>query len=74
MALDILFVDNLAIEIRTSFERSVLQLWPAGVLMFFLASGPLQLAAPEKASTKNKTPKKAAKPSPAPRKHAAETR
>jgi hypothetical protein len=74
MLLDILFVDNLPIEIGTSFERTLLQLWPAGVLLLFLAFGPLQLTAPEKAATKNKASKKAPKSSRAPRKHAAETR
>jgi hypothetical protein len=51
LLVDILFVNNLAIEIGTSFERALLQLWPAGLLMFFIASGPLQLvaAAPTKA-------------------------
>jgi hypothetical protein len=74
MLLDILFVDNLVVEIGTAFERALLQLWPAGVLMLFLAFGPLQLTAPEKTAAKNKTPKKAPKPSRAPGKHAAETR
>ena len=43
--MDILYVDNLPLEIGTSFERILLQLWPAALLMFFLASGPLQLVA-----------------------------
>jgi hypothetical protein len=52
---DLLYVNNLGIEIATSFERILLQLWPAGLLLFFLASGPLQLIAP-------KPQKKAGKP------------
>jgi hypothetical protein len=60
---DILFVDNLPIEIGTSFERVLLQLWPAGVFLFFLASAPLQLNAAEKPAAKNKASRKALKPS-----------
>ena len=44
LLMDILYVDNLGLEIGTSFERILLQLWPAALLVFFLASGPLQLA------------------------------
>ena len=44
---DILYVDNLGLEIATSFERVMLQVWPAALLAFFLASGPLQLVAPK---------------------------
>jgi hypothetical protein len=47
LLVDILYVNNLPLEISTSFERILLQLWPAGLLMFFLASGPLQLVAPK---------------------------
>ena len=43
LLVDLLYVDNLPLEIATSFERIFLQFWPAGLLMFFLASGPLQL-------------------------------
>jgi hypothetical protein len=70
LLMDILFVENLTVEIGTSFERDVLQLWPAGVFLFFLASGPLQLAAAEKPVPGKKTSKKALKPS----RRAAETR
>jgi len=55
LLVDILYVDNLAVEITSSFERILLQLWPAALLMFFLASGPLQLAAPEPALRKAKS-------------------
>ncbi len=58
---DLLLMDNLALEINTSFERILLQLWPAALLMFFLASGPLQLAAPQPQGKVNKE-KKANKP------------
>jgi Dolichyl-phosphate-mannose-protein mannosyltransferase len=52
---DALLIDNLAVEINTSFERILLQLWPAALLMFFLASGGLQLAAakPEKKANRH---------------------
>jgi hypothetical protein len=45
LSVDLFYVDNLPIEIGTSFERVLLQLWPAALLTFFLASGPLQLVA-----------------------------
>jgi hypothetical protein len=54
LLVDILFVDNLPVEISTSFERILLQLWPAALLMFFLASGPLQLVAPKPQKKANK--------------------
>jgi hypothetical protein len=66
----ILFADNLALEISASLEAKLLQLWPAGVLLFFLAAGPLQLTAAEKPAPKSKTSKKALKPV----RRAAETR
>jgi hypothetical protein len=43
LLLDVLYVDNLALEISTSFERIMLQLWPGALMAFFLASAPLQL-------------------------------
>jgi hypothetical protein len=52
LLMDILYIDNLGLEIATSFERILLQLWPAALLMFFLASGPLQFVAPQKKPTK----------------------
>jgi hypothetical protein len=58
---DLLFADNLALEINTSFERILLQLWPSALLMFFLASGPLELIAPTPQGKINKE-KKAGKP------------
>jgi hypothetical protein len=57
---DILYLDNLGLEIATSFERILLQLWPAALLVFFLASGPLQLVAP-KPQVKLSKEKKASK-------------
>jgi hypothetical protein len=62
LLVDILFADNLALEINASLEPKLLQLWPAGVLLFFLASGPLQLTTAEKLAPKSKTSKKALKP------------
>jgi hypothetical protein len=56
LVLDILYVDNLSVEIGTSFERILLQLWPAVLLVFFLASGPLRLAAKETMIRKAKVP------------------
>jgi hypothetical protein len=54
LLIDLLYLDNLALEINTSFERILLQLWPAALLMFFLASGPLQLAKVGKAAKEKK--------------------
>lgn len=47
LLMDLLYIDNLGVEIGGSFERILLQLWPAAILTFFLASGPLQLRAPK---------------------------
>jgi hypothetical protein len=57
LMLDIVFANNLALELNTSLERYLLQLWPAAILLFFLASGPLQLV-PEKQAPKSKTAKR----------------
>jgi hypothetical protein len=67
LLIDILYVDNLPLEIGTSFERILLQVWPAVLLVFFLASGPLQLAAAQKVARKAKVPagkRKMVKPGP----------
>ncbi|MGP0075240.1 MAG: hypothetical protein ACLPWF_25285 [Bryobacteraceae bacterium] len=61
LLVDILSVPYLPLEITTSFERFLLQLWPAALLIFFLASGPLELLAPA-AARKGKVPARAAKP------------
>jgi hypothetical protein len=63
LILDVLYEPNLPLEIGTSFERLLLQLWPAALLAFFLASGPLQLTAPRE-SRKAKPAAKAPKPDP----------
>jgi hypothetical protein len=63
LLVEILFEGNLAVEITRSFETYLLQLWPAGVLLFFLATGPLILTAAEKPAPKGKISKKAPKPS-----------
>jgi Dolichyl-phosphate-mannose-protein mannosyltransferase len=57
LAMDMLVVDNLAAEVGTSLERALLQLWPAGLLMFFLASREPQLVAPPKRAEKAKLAK-----------------
>jgi hypothetical protein len=64
--MDIAFANILGLELATGLERELLQLWPAGVLLFFLASGPLRLTT----EPKTKGSKRALKP---PRR-AAETR
>jgi len=51
---NILYAGNLAVEISTSLERILLQLWPAALLIFFLASAPLQLIAPKPQKKANK--------------------
>jgi hypothetical protein len=73
---DIMTSENLAIEVATSYERMLLQLWPAALLAFFFASGPLQLIAQEEpARGKVKLAKKAAAPKAArPSRSVAETR
>jgi hypothetical protein len=62
LLVDILYVDNLPVEIGTSFERILLQLWPAALMIFFQAAGPLQLVASEKELRKGKPLSKAGKP------------
>ncbi len=62
LAMDLAFVDLLPVELGTGLERALLQLWPAGVLLFFLASGPLQLGSEQESASKNKSAKKALKP------------
>ncbi len=54
LLVDIMYVNNLPLEISSSFERILLQLWPAGLFVFFLASGPLQLVAPTPQAKSNK--------------------
>jgi hypothetical protein len=56
LLVDILYVGSLPLEIGTSLERILLQLWPAALLMFFLASGSLELVS--SASRKGKAPAK----------------
>ena len=67
LVLDIALVNILNLELATGLERALLQLWPSGVLLLFLASGPLHLA-PER--SKSKDSKKALKHA----RRAAETR
>jgi hypothetical protein len=77
LLVEILYVDNLPLEISTSYERILIQLWPAALLAFFLASGPLQLVAVKanketkvNKDTKANREKRASKP----RRRVAETR
>jgi Dolichyl-phosphate-mannose-protein mannosyltransferase len=72
VALSVMFVGDFAVylllsndllwQIGTSIDRLFLQLWPAGVLTFFLAANPPQLAAKPKAVEKEKPAKRAVKP------------
>lgn len=48
-------------QIGTSMDRLLLQLWPAGLLMFFLAATPPQLVAKAPAAEKEKPGKRPAK-------------
>jgi hypothetical protein len=50
-------------QINTSLERLLLQMWPSGLLAFFLAVNAPQLARQTKAVEKGKTVKRAPKPS-----------
>jgi hypothetical protein len=64
---DILYAKNLPVEIATSLERIFLQLWPAFLMVFFLASGPLDLVNtspgdPRQSAARGKSPTHAAKP------------
>jgi hypothetical protein len=68
MVLDVLYEPNLALEIGTSGERSLIQLWPAALLAFFLASRPLQLVAPEQ-DRKSKPAGKSTRPKSAKSRH-----
>jgi hypothetical protein len=49
-------------QVQTSFERLLLQLWPSGLLAFFIAANTPQLYKPSKAAEKGKSAKKAVKP------------
>jgi hypothetical protein len=49
-------------QVQTSFERLLLQLWPSGLLAFFIAANTPQLYAKPKAAEKVKPAKKAVKP------------
>jgi hypothetical protein len=54
---------DVAWQINTSLERLLQQLWPSGLLAFFLALNPPLLARPPKAAEKGKPAKRAPKPS-----------
>ena len=48
-------------QVSTSFERLLLQLWPSGLLAFFMAANTPQLYSKSKAPEKGKSAKKAVK-------------
>jgi hypothetical protein len=58
---DIALVDNLAVQLNTGLESAMLRLWPAAILLFFLAMNPLQLEASEKSVPRSRSEAKAAK-------------
>jgi hypothetical protein len=62
LLLDILYEPYLPLEIGTSFERILLQLWPPAIFAFFLASAPPQLIVPNAAVRKGKPVTKTARP------------
>jgi hypothetical protein len=64
LLVDVLYVNNLPVEISTSLERILLQIWPAGLLMFFLVSGPLQMVAVKPQKKVAKDPKLPKEPNP----------
>ena len=61
LLIDLLYDANLGLEINTSLERILLQLWPAMVLAFFAAANSPQLVALKTPSRKAKTAPKRAK-------------
>jgi hypothetical protein len=69
-AVYILFPNDIEWQLLTSLDRILLQLWPAGVLAFFLAANVPQLAAQPKAAPKPKAARHGAKS----QRRAAETR
>ncbi len=59
----VLFPSDVAAQINTSLERAVMQLWPAGLLAFFIAANPPQLVAQlVEPATKSKPAKRPSKP------------
>ncbi len=60
-AVYVLLAGDVAWQMNTSMERLFLQLWPAGLLAFFLAANPPQLVAsravPEKSKSVKRNPK-----------------
>ncbi len=55
LLIDLLYDANLPLEIGTSGERMIMQLWPAAVLAFFAAANSPQLLALKPAARKAKT-------------------
>jgi len=61
-AIYLAFPGDVAWQLNTSLERLLLQLWPAGLLAFFLAANAPQLAGISKAAAKSKPVKRTQKP------------
>ena len=61
-AIYLAFPSDVIWQLNTSLERLLQQLWPAGLLAFFLAANAPQLAGIPKASGKSKPAKRAQKP------------
>ena len=70
-AVYLLLPNDLDWQIQTSLDRILLQLWPAGLLVFFLAANVPQLA--NQPRTKSHEKAKAPKPGPKSQRRAAET-
>jgi hypothetical protein len=64
-AVFVLLSGDVAWHMNTSMERLFLQLWPSGLLAFFLAANPPQLVAsrtvPEKSKSAKRNPKPASR-------------
>jgi len=56
------FPNDVIWQLNTSLERLLLQLWPAGLLAFFLAANSLELQPKTRAAAKNKPVKRPQKP------------
>ena len=61
LLIDLLYDANLQLEISTSFERILIQLWPAAVLAFFVAANTPQLVAPEAVGPQGQSPRRGRK-------------
>jgi hypothetical protein len=64
LLVDIAFVDNLQVQLNTGLEGALLRLWPAGILLFFLAAKAPQLAADERSAAKSRNEAKPGRKAP----------